>query len=369
MLSYPGRVFSRTAETDRTPGDLIQPTEQQSRALGAVLLAVRTGDSVHLKIVLTDLCVALICHDTNTKVFSSAIVSFCALLSVKQSTRTWKEPGNLNTNLSGIVWTVQLLIFYHSVYEERKQPKLSSLSPHVRVAMHIGAPSIMIDFAQEAGRAGRDRERAYSFVLLPHKWQVRTTGGLESDDLVRDRQAMECYLMGEQCFRTLLSTYLDNEQDRRQCMAEEDLLCDVCARGGIQSVGGTAREMVHEAGDKGDEKDDSKTWIGNPPMARRRFQEQADRDRYKELLLVAEGCCMLCRCRGMQWDHTFDKCGERHQVLHARAAVLRRLDKEGKRWLAPLKACFWCYNPQSLCGRADKERQVLKCRFRDIVLH
>lgn len=77
---------------------------------------------------------------------------------------------------------------------------------------------------------------------------------------------------------------------------------------------------------------------------------------------------MLCRCRGMQWDHTFDRCGERHQVFQARSTVVRRLEREGKKWLAPLKACFWCYNPQSLCGRADKERQVLKCRFRDIVL-
>lgn len=240
--------------------------------------------------------------------------------------------------------------------------------PHVRVVMHVGAPSSMIDFTQEAGRAGRDGERAYSFVLLPRKWQVRTASGCDSEDLVRDRQAMERYLMGEQCFRTLLSTYLDNEQDKRQCVGDEDLLCDVCARAPVQNVSGTAREPGHETEDEGDKQGDNKAWIGEVLIARRRSQGQADRDRYKELLLVAEGCCMLCRCRGMQWDHTFDKCAERHQVFQARAAVLRRLEREGKRWLAPLKACFWCYNPQSLCGRADKERQVLKCRFRDIVL-
>lgn len=42
------------------------------------------------------------------------------MLGIKPSTKGWMEPGNFNSNLSGIIWVVQLLIFYDSARKEQE---------------------------------------------------------------------------------------------------------------------------------------------------------------------------------------------------------------------------------------------------------
>lgn len=41
------------------------------------------------------------------------------MLGIKPSTQSWLEPGNFNSNLSAIIWVVQLLFFYDSARKER----------------------------------------------------------------------------------------------------------------------------------------------------------------------------------------------------------------------------------------------------------
>lgn len=42
--------------------------------------------------------------------------------------------------------------------------------PNIRYTIHFGLPDSIESFYQEAGRAGRDRERAYSFIILSDDW-------------------------------------------------------------------------------------------------------------------------------------------------------------------------------------------------------
>ena len=42
------------------------------------------------------------------------------MLSIKPSTSSWMEPGNVNSHVSGIIWLFQLLIFYDSARKERQ---------------------------------------------------------------------------------------------------------------------------------------------------------------------------------------------------------------------------------------------------------
>lgn len=37
-------------------------------------------------------------------------------------------------------------------------------------------------------------------------------------------------------------------------------------------------------------------------------------------------------------------------------------------WIAAYHACFWCYNPQSICGRPDRTQELSECPYPDIVL-
>jgi hypothetical protein len=62
----------------------------------------------------------LIAHHTGARRYSSPVLSFCAMLSIKPSTLSWMEPGNFNSHSSALIWIVQLLIFYHSARQERQ---------------------------------------------------------------------------------------------------------------------------------------------------------------------------------------------------------------------------------------------------------
>ncbi|KAK0857200.1 hypothetical protein LTS16_026735, partial [Friedmanniomyces endolithicus] len=61
--------------------------------------------------------------------------------------------------------------------------------PHVRLVINVNEPDSLVLFAQEAGRAGRDGERAYSLVLLPSEWEaVAAAANGECDRLISARQ-------------------------------------------------------------------------------------------------------------------------------------------------------------------------------------
>jgi hypothetical protein len=49
---------------------------------------------------------AVICHEFGGNRYSSPLLSFVAIYSVKLFTRTWKELGNYNSFLSGLTWVV-----------------------------------------------------------------------------------------------------------------------------------------------------------------------------------------------------------------------------------------------------------------------
>jgi len=59
-----------------------------------------------LKERLLELWMLLICHTTSARRYKSPLLSFCAMLSIKPSTRSWMEPGNFNSSLSAIIWVV-----------------------------------------------------------------------------------------------------------------------------------------------------------------------------------------------------------------------------------------------------------------------
>lgn len=120
-------------ETQR-PEDIIEATDEQLAVWQDVYQMAQSirakekenDDSVdddghdELKERLLELWMLLICHTTGARRYQSPLLSFCATLSIKPSTRSWIEPGNFNSSLSAIIWVVQLLVFYDSVLKERK---------------------------------------------------------------------------------------------------------------------------------------------------------------------------------------------------------------------------------------------------------
>jgi hypothetical protein len=147
FVSYFSRVvapdeyhFSPAADADddvegQRPEDIIEATDDQLAVwreicdLARQIRASRTedyddgddnSDDDVLKERLLELWMLLICHTTGARRYQSPLLSFCAMLSIKPSTRSWMEPGNFNSNLSAIIWVVQLLVFYDSALKEQQ---------------------------------------------------------------------------------------------------------------------------------------------------------------------------------------------------------------------------------------------------------
>jgi superfamily II DNA helicase RecQ len=240
--------------------------------------------------------------------------------------------------------------------------------PHVRIVMNVNEPESLVIFAQESGRAGRDGQRAYSWVLLPLDWKPQDEVTVACEGLVsstrdiglrkrRDKRSMHRYLRGEQCYRTSLSQYLDVEQHHRWCM-QEDVPCDVCKIGHQEAM--EPPKMT-------------KTGIehtGIDLIRQGRLKAYSELARYREDLSAVHGTCLLCRALDQKWDHAFSSCVGRYEVFQERSKARRRHQAKGEEWLRPFTACFWCLNPQAICQRAEGEdgRQKEGCEYKDVVL-
>ena len=72
------------------------------------------SDTTDIKDAILKMWMLLISHHTGARRYRSPLLSFCAILSIELSTGSWMQPGNFNSHLSGIIWVVQLLVFYDS---------------------------------------------------------------------------------------------------------------------------------------------------------------------------------------------------------------------------------------------------------------
>jgi superfamily II DNA helicase RecQ len=62
---------------------------------------------------------------------------------------------------------------------------------YVRLVIYVDEPLSLIDFAQESGRAGRDRKEAYSLVLLVRLWKPQA-----AKDTTVEKRVLYRYLLG-----------------------------------------------------------------------------------------------------------------------------------------------------------------------------
>lgn len=134
LVAYIYRVASNrdyhfTADSDdvRRPEDVMALTSEQARVWRSIRRLTREAQgkdrpepSPELHDQLLEQWMLLVRDTTGAQRYRSPLVSFCAMLSIKQSTSSWMEPGNFSSHLSAMIWIVQLLIFYDGARKEKQ---------------------------------------------------------------------------------------------------------------------------------------------------------------------------------------------------------------------------------------------------------
>lgn len=230
--------------------------------------------------------------------------------------------------------------------------------PHIRVVWHVYAPTSMVDFAQETGRAGRDGEPALSVVFLSSTWLPNL--GWQSKPAT-NQGAMMCYLSSQNCLRGMLSGFLDDEPRVLRCRPGQDQQCSNCK---ACSEGQYRKDGFEEL-------PKAVTLFSGPKLIRERHQVwESTMTRLREWLDVLSGTCLLCRGRGrLRYDHLFDRCVYRQPLLLAK----NKREKGKARWFKPFTCCYLCTLPQQYCQPTAREGNSLggantSCEYPDMVM-
>jgi len=257
--------------------------------------------------------------------------------------------------------------------------------PDIRAVVHVDWPFGMIEYSQEGGRAGRDRQASENIVIMRQNAasERKEQGGSKRRDAAESATLIERFMQvgvppGQQsCRRVVLNEYFDGEVGRA-CQGEEEA-CDVCApsselqraiagtmdaaaeqtaygeaagnrepaafttgvmtSGGIEEVSvdrdevQAFRESQHDRGQaKEVEMEQSR-------------RQQAQTRRIKSRLEEWRGKCVLCAIDGRPFDHSAWRC--EHVKECGAYEVARTAQKstvlEGK------FSCTMCFAPQSMC--------------------
>ena len=226
--------------------------------------------------------------------------------------------------------------------------------PSIRWVIHVNAPSLMSDFSQESGRAGRDGAKACSIVMLSQTWKPQLDTQLPPDE-----EAMQLYLTQQHCSRGVLSQFLDTEPHWRWCMAEDEV-CQVCVKPHEEPRPADLKFSLPQQVEM--------AFTGPDEVLRQDHMRDQVLERYKSDLEIMLGICLSCRIQRRKFNHLPQACSRRFDWIHAKNNAYQARKTEGKEWIQRYVVCWKCYQPQDICHAADPEHEEVECRFRDMIM-
>lgn len=249
--------------------------------------------------------------------------------------------------------------------------------PDIRYIIHVDRPRTLMDYAQESGRAGRDRLKSEALIIIEEGSERRREDGQteQEHDLITE------YVDGkdgiQSCRRVVVDRYLDGREDRIRCTEDEEP-CDICRGSNEEDEGDEEREDSNDV-DNGEEigKEGVGAEVGSEGIDReeqqREFQQQEQERRGPQRDFVQTrqqegieiewlrrqlrrwaGRCGVCEAAGQgQSGHDIRRCW-RIESKKAKEMVTLLEDKiKFERY----SGCFWCGVPQAICDRWEDNGQ------------
>jgi superfamily II DNA helicase RecQ len=218
--------------------------------------------------------------------------------------------------------------------------------------IHLEAPHSIIDYAQEAGRAGRAGECVQAQIIIEDKdWPARDP--TKDSCLELKTREVNSLIRTTGCRRSILGRCLDN--DLRDCRGIDAVWCDNCQREELlwkSELSSQGLIMSQAYGRK---------------VARGLEQMEAAFAEFEELLPLA---CRICwMFKGVDAaQHRWGECDELEECLSFLSCMAFQGQIDYRRDpQAKFLSCFYCHVSQELCTDGYQSRGAT-CRWKHIVI-
>ncbi|KAJ5300045.1 hypothetical protein N7476_007735 [Penicillium atrosanguineum] len=268
--------------------------------------------------------------------------------------------------------------------------------PNIRCIIHIGFPRSLLDYAQESGRAGRDRLPSEAIIIQPEGFDEVPAWFDQNTD--REQAGLELvrqYIAGEhQCRRVLLDRYLDGDIDgytRQRCgdqdgpFGVDEQWCDQCHPD--WEAAESVIEGSHEDSDaemREDEPSSPRSPSAHevPIEAQHRYRQQqmvqtAISERVQTFKAQQLSDEEFLAQEARQWNHRCWLCvqAQRDNVQHDLWNCPADESGECRRWVRAIRdsmqyaaggfyCCYSCGMPQSICPGWEAGGQ---CEYRQFL--
>jgi len=122
--------------------------------------------------------------------------------------------------------------------------------PDIRVVIHAGAPPKLRDYAQESGRAGRDRQASEAIIVQRCVEHVQSGHRAQSWTWL-EGEGIKDFVAGYHCQRVIMDCVMNGRMDWIECEEGEEA-CDVCQRNGgrdslIMQLPTSSSNVIHSS--------------------------------------------------------------------------------------------------------------------------
>jgi superfamily II DNA helicase RecQ len=158
--------------------------------------------------------------------------------------------------------------------------------PDIRCIVHIDWPFTVLDYAQESGRAGRDRLGSEA-VIIVQEGEQRAAKDKQTE---AEQQLVRAYVEGidqtASCRRVVLDGYLDRRETEQVVCEEGEEKCNVC-RGADRAKDKEVEEASESSEDSSNE-EEMATVEAERDEARREFEQQQQAQRGPRQTLIQQ---------------------------------------------------------------------------------
>jgi superfamily II DNA helicase RecQ len=214
--------------------------------------------------------------------------------------------------------------------------------PGITHVVHLEAPHSIIDYAQEAGRAGRAGERVTAVVIVEDKdWPAEDPK--KDSSLELKTREVNSLIRTTGCRRSILGRSLDN--DLRDCKGIDAVLCDNCQRAELlwkSELSSQGLIMSQAYGRK---------------VARGLERMEAALEEVEGLGQWGCRICWMFKGLGSSSQHTWMECSEIEECLSFQGCMefQRGINYRRDRQVQFL-SCFYCHVSQELCPDGYKTK-------------